>query len=198
MRILVLSDSHGNDMMWAFDHFVPEWEVVELCVGRLTAEVRKSYLENIVYMFEYAPDVIYLHTGHNDISYHPIHNTNPHQPLDCFKESLDFLDLLREKHPYSFLFYSSLFPRALGPSFGEERKIAYNRMAAHYQSLVADVCEIEGRRCCLNSCLWEDVRSGSEKPELYNSGGLHLNTKGKRAVVRDWVRAAVEAEDGQV
>jgi hypothetical protein len=192
MRVLVLSDSHGKDMMWSFDHYVPEWEVVELCVGRATGEVRSSYVDNIVDIFEYAPDIIYLHLGHNDVSFHPVHNLSPQQPLDCFKLCLEFLDLLKEKHPYSLLFYSSIFPRACGPSFDNTRKSAYNRMAADFQSLVSEVCEIEGRRSCLNTCLWENMDTGAEKTEFFTSGGLHLNSQGKRAVVRDWIRAAVE------
>jgi hypothetical protein len=197
MRVLVLSDSHGRDLMNAFDHYVPDWEVAELCLGRPTQELRKCYLDNICEIFDYAPEVVYLHTGHNDVSYHPIHNRIPQQPLSCFEKVLGFMDLLEEKHPYSDVFYSTLFPRALGPGFDAQRKSDYNRVASDFQDVVKRVAEMEGRRCCMNAGLWKDVSAGLEMPELFNSGGLHLNEAGQRTVVRGWIQSAMSAEESR-
>jgi hypothetical protein len=190
MSALILSDSHGRGMADVFEYYIPEWEIMELSLGRPTVQLRHCYMDNIVEIFEFAPQVIYLHAGHNDVSFHLQHNPFPQQPLTCLENVLSFFDLLNDQHPYSDVFYSSLFPRAVGPAFSAEKKRNYYQVAAEFQDLVMRVGELERRKVCLNKCLWIDAESGLERPEYFNVGGLHLSCAGKKAVVREWIQSA--------
>jgi hypothetical protein len=193
--VLVLSDSHGRGLFPSFDYYVPDWEVWELSLGRPTQELRELYHETICELLEYAPDLVYLHSGHNDISYHPVHNRSPQQPLACLERILSFLDLLADKHPYSGIYFSTIFPRAVGPGFDAQRKDDYNRMAADLQGVLSTVFDTEGRKYCLNSGLGRDLEAGEEMTNMFNEGGLHLNETGKRSVVRGWVQTAMSSQD---
>jgi hypothetical protein len=198
MRVAVLSDSHGRDIDDEFALVRPDWDVSVLAFGKTLPEIRTAYKKEIVAYYEYAPEVLILHAGHNDVWPHPVHNPRPIHPLICLGRILSLLDEMHEYHPKCRIIYSSILPRAIGPNFGQERKKVYNRMAADYQRSVTELFELEGRRFCTNQSLWMSVPAGMEHPIYYDRRGLHLNTAGRRALTNEWVRAIEDAEKSHV
>jgi hypothetical protein len=189
MCLLVISDSHGRDMDDIIASLDSDYQVCVISVGRTTPEIREEYDDTIVDIYEYAPEAVIIHTGHNDITYHCKHNPSPMQPLQYMGEAMAFMDHVKECHRFSEVFYSSIFPRSEGPNFDMLRKIKYNQMAANYRLLVEDICEIENRNFILNDTLWYSVDEGIEHPFYFESGGLHLSGSGKRAIAREWIDA---------
>jgi hypothetical protein len=71
MCALVLSDSHGKGLKAVFEEIRPAWDVMGVAYGRKTQELLLHYEERKGQIEQFRPDVIVLHSGHNDVAAHP-------------------------------------------------------------------------------------------------------------------------------
>jgi lysophospholipase L1-like esterase len=123
MRLLIVSDSHGRELSKVFAKDYPDCIVKIMLVGSTTDQVRDNYVRRQREAISFMPDNIILHVGHNDVVYHPYHNTSPRHIKDYFPDVMSFLRLLRERHAGSKLYYSTMLPRGVGRMLSEEQKI---------------------------------------------------------------------------
>jgi lysophospholipase L1-like esterase len=192
MRVLIISDSHGYDMGAAMQAIRKEWIVHSICLGRSSEAVRLCYLSQFQETVEFRPEAVILHIGHNNLWYHHVHNTQPQNIKDYFPFVLSFISLLKGHHPSARIIYSSIYPRSVGPYMNDSERASYNRLAYRYGVLVQSTCKREGISFMLNGTLWISVRKGNENSSYFLSGGLHLNTLGKKAVAEGWIEGVEE------
>ena len=187
MRILIVSDSHGRELSKAFEKDYPSCIVKIMLVGSTTDKVRENYVRRQREAISFMPDNIILHVGHNDVVYHPFHNTSPRHIKEYFPDVVSFLRLLRERHTESKIYYSTMLPRGEGRMLSEAKKIQYNTLAARFGVLAQSTCRREGFVFLLNACLWQSVRQKIENPDIFDVGGLHLHETGKKMMVKGWM-----------
>ena len=187
MRLLIVSDSHGRELIKAFATDYPTCTVRIMLVGSTTDVVRENYARRQQEAISFMPDNIILHVGHNDVVYHPFHNTSPRHIKEFFPDVVSFLRLLRERHAESKIFYSTMLPRGVGRMFSETKRIQYNTLAARFGVLAQSTCRREGFGFLLNSCMWQSVRQKIGKTDIFEVGGLHLHEGGKKMLVKGWM-----------
>jgi hypothetical protein len=173
MKLCVLSDSHGRNMRDFLLEWEPEWEIQVFSLGRQLSEIRNLYISKKDQINRFAPDALILHAGHNDLSHHSIFNPVPTQPLHFFAKTLGFLDQLTDDLVDCDVYYSSLFPRSVGPSYNWDRKNQYNECVIGFGRMVAHVCSMEERPYLINESLWLDPESSEENSSYVDDRGLH-------------------------
>jgi hypothetical protein len=127
MNILLISDSHGRGMGAAIKVLRPGYTVMTVKIGSVISTIRATYMRCLRSVQLYNPGKIILHLGHNDLQYHQYHNHYPEHGKYFFPKVESFIELLKENHPASDVFYSCPFSRTLGPSMNEKQKAIYNR-----------------------------------------------------------------------
>jgi hypothetical protein len=146
MKVLVISDCHGKNLKSVMEKLKSGWIFMTMPLGRKTSEIRQYYLSRRASIDHFHPDMIILHSGHNDITAHPIHNQEPTFLKQFFPHLLDFVELIRGHYPYSTVYLSSIFPRTTGGSLSADQVFQYNKMARRFNELVraAQVEKVSG------------------------------------------------------
>ena len=190
MRILLLADSHGIRMDMKMMDRINGCVVKSVQVSQRTSLIRRKYVSKLDEIIRFRPDIILLHTGHNDIMRHPVHNQHPTHLKYYFEELQNFCSLLMANHPHALFLLSSAFPRTVGPAMDSVKKRQYNRLAVRLGAMVRAYAIRGNFGYLLNSVLWISVRQLEEQANLFRSDGLHLTSAGQDAVADGWVSAA--------
>ena len=190
MRILLLADSHGIRMDMKIMDRISGCVVKSIQVSQRTSLIRRKYVSKLSEITRFRPDIILLHTGHNDIMHHPVHNQHPTHLKYYFEELQRFCCLLRANHPHALFLLSSAFPRTVGPAMDSIKKRQYNRLAVRFGAMVRAYAIRRNFGYVLNSVLWISVRQLEEQANLFRSDGLHLTSAGQDAIADGWVAAA--------
>jgi hypothetical protein len=135
----------------------------------------------------FRPDYVILHSGHNDVVFHPKYNPKPQHIKHFFHVILEFLHLLEENHPTARVIYSSLLPRGASSRMSEGEKDSYNRLACRFGVRATTSCQSEGFMVLQNFCMWKSVRQSIEDVSLLDEDGLHLNPLGKKTLIQFWI-----------
>jgi lysophospholipase L1-like esterase len=191
MRILLLADSHRIGMDMILMSKMEQCIVKSIQVSQRTSMIRRKYLVQLREVNRFRPDVILVHTGHNDFMYHPVHNRHPTHLKYYFEELEAFCRLLRANHPRAYFILSSAFPRTVGPAMGAIKKRQYNRLAVRFGAMVRGYANQENFGFVLNSMLWVSVRQLEERANLFRTDGLHLTSSGQNEVANGWVVAVL-------
>jgi lysophospholipase L1-like esterase len=191
MKVLLIADSHGYDMEWLLTGLGENIEVYTVVLGRGTSAIRGLYrdrLEEIVY---FDPSVVLIHCGHNDISRHILHNTNPLFITAAFHLVMELALEVQANFPTATLVISSLLPRKAGNFYTVTDSLKYNKIAKRFGQMVNCEAGLHNAtspefRPSLNRNLWGRISRAEAKEALLDFGGLHLNSKGKVVLVNEW------------
>ena len=189
MRVLVLADSHGRDMDIAIREVDKNMDVRVIAHAGPTPRVWTRYLAREEEMIQFDPQCIVLHVGHNDLTFHPVHNINPIHPICVYPEIMGYFAKLEQRFPTARVIYSCVYPRTIGPYMDFEMKASFNHQIYQYGKGVIFNCKKREQRYVLNRVLWFSPRESREHPVYFLRDGLHLKDYGKVAVARGWVKA---------
>ena len=156
-------------------------------VGRKTSVVRAAYENRIASARGFSPDVIVVHSGHNDIVGHKYYNPIPSHILPYFDELQSFRRLIEGNHPNSRVYLSSLLPRKPCTKFSPVQKIAYNMLAIRCREMLRASARDQNYNVIYNNVLWKSIRKCEEKGVFFLTDGLHLDTGGKEEMAREWL-----------
>jgi lysophospholipase L1-like esterase len=190
MRILLLADSHGIGMDMKLMARISGSVVMSIQVSQRTSLIRRKYMIKLREVTRFRPDIVLLHTGHNDIMYHHVHNRHPTHLKYYFEELQRFCYVLRSNHPQALFVMSSAFPRTVGPYMDIVKKRQYNRLAVRFGAMVRSYAIQQNFGYVLNSELWVSIRQLEEHAGLFRTDGLHLTSAGQNIVADGWVVAA--------
>ena len=157
MHIFIVCDSHCHGLSDVFHAFVPDVSVLTVSVGRQTSLVRSEYVRRIDELKLFSPDRVILHAGHNDLEFHWKYNQEPTRLEDFYQRLSAFADLLKENHPDSILYVSSLFPRTVGTGFTDVDRVIYNRLCVRFGELTRSFVKKQGHEYFMNSPLWTAI-----------------------------------------
>ena len=189
MRVLYFAESHGR---FLDDHLLSQ-DPSLVVLGMWISGAKMHGIEWLIgrrlpEIIDFSPDVVFLHLGHNDLSYHVKHNPQPMKCPDAAVELHAIVIALKEFLPQACIIVSCPFPRVSSGDYTQEQALSYNRVAKRF-------CDRIGERK-LNSCfckdLWFRIKTTEGNPVYFKEDGLHLLPIGKRAVVRTWLRACVK------
>ena len=136
MNILLLTDSHGHSMDAALKSIQPGCKVYTISVGGNIGGIRSMYSARLNEVLTFSPDVIIIHSGHNDVIPHPRYDNHPIY-MKFFLPLLDnFRGLLQSNHPLAKVYVSSPFPRTTGPNFTLKQRDSYNKLAIRFRYML--------------------------------------------------------------
>ena len=193
MRILLLADSHGIGMDMVLMSKIEQCVVKSIQVSQRTSMIKRKYESKLDEVNRFRPDVVLVHTGHNDFMYHPVHNRHPTHLKYYFTELEAFCRQLRRNHPRARFILSSAFPRTTGPLMSDLKKGQYNRLAVRFGAMVRSYAKQEIIGYVLNSMLWVSVRQLQERANLFRTDGLHLTSTGQDLVASGWADAVLRS-----
>jgi lysophospholipase L1-like esterase len=189
MRIVLITDSHGQGMGEEMAKVDDTLEVLTVSVGARSSLVWRKVEEDSARIWNFWPEVIVVHLGHNDVVWHPVHNTEPLHPQEVFSLMLEKLQRLKEEYPECRIIMSNLFPRTVGPHFPDARKRMYNAMVYQFGNTMREHLPGRGIDFVLNGVLWFKPSEAREHAVYLRADGLHLSLLGRSAVASSWVRA---------
>jgi lysophospholipase L1-like esterase len=183
----MLTDSHGRGLEKILNTERPDLWIYSIIVGDVTRSLRSQYNARLRGIYQFMPDIVILHCGHNDLVHHPRHNNSPSHGKYFFPEVESFVKELQEDHPLALVIYSSIFPRTVCSNFTLAQKLIYNRLAVRFGAMARSSSNTEGYVCVLNGGLWSKVRKFIEHPRYFLPDGLHLNDEGRKVVCAGWI-----------
>jgi lysophospholipase L1-like esterase len=196
MRILLIGDSHVRGMGGALELLNEEVATMTILVGRRTSIVRSAYEAKLVSAQRFSPEVVVLHSGHNDIVAHDYYNPTPTHILPYFDELQSFRRAIEWNHPSSRVFLSSLLPRTPSHGFSLVKKMAYNKLAIRYREMLRAHARDRSYNVLYSNVLWKSIRKCEEKDNYFLSDGLHLDVDGKADMAKEWLSVLL-ATSGQ-
>jgi lysophospholipase L1-like esterase len=193
IRLLIIGDSHCREMGGYIANINNGIKMLTVCKGRQSDEIRELYRARIPNIISFDPQVIILHYGHNDLSYHVRHNQQPSLSRDLASETATFAGVVQRLCPKATIHLSAVFPRTFKrkSSLSQSQVVSYNRTAKRHGHRIREVAERDGFQHIYNIPLWSKISKYEEKPNLYLIDGLHLNVAGSEAIANCWVEHIV-------
>jgi lysophospholipase L1-like esterase len=187
MRLLIVGDSHVRGMGDAVERLDKRVSTMTVQVGRRTSIVRSAYEYKLVSAQSFSPEVIVVHSGHNDIVAHKYYNPTPTHLLPFFDELQSFRQAIEGNHPTSRVYLSSLLPRAPCNRFSTVQKIAYNKLAIRFREMLRANARDQSYSVIYNNVLWKSIQKWEEKGVFFLADGLHLDVDGKAEMAKEWL-----------
>lgn len=194
MKLLILADSHGRDMVELFDKLFPDILTRDITIpGGNLPDLRQSLEHRLPYFKSWNPSHIIIHAGHNAIAPHPSNNMTTIFLTDLVKMIKEMIKQIEDWFPESKVCFSGLFPRTPNSRFSETLTRAYNSKLlriGRYLTKAKLNFIFAGR-------LWFKMRPCTPRYEMYYWDGLHLSHKGKEAVAKIWAEYLYSLETSE-
>jgi hypothetical protein len=190
MKLLLVADLHGKNMQWELVGLKESLDVYPVVVARRTSTICGQYREELQDIVHYNPDMILMHMGHNDVVYHPEHNTSLLFITAAFHQQMELAYEISMNFPEAKLVISSMLPRGAGNGVTEEEARRYNRIAKRFgQMLVKESYSGEPPYfvTSLNRNIWESLSQAEANRSLFDFGRSHLTQAGKGVLARGWL-----------
>jgi lysophospholipase L1-like esterase len=187
MRILLISDSHGHAMGSTIEGLDSECHVMTVSVGGKLGSIRAMYNARLGEVMRFMPDVIIVHSAHNDVMPHPRYDNKPIFMRFFIPQLERFRTHLLANHPLSIIYFSSMLPRTTGPDFNSSQRDSYNKLCIRFRDMLRSAANRGGYRVLLNCSMWASVRFSREKAGQHLLDGLHLNSTGRNNVAQEWL-----------
>jgi hypothetical protein len=161
-----------------------------ISVGGDTNAIMTKYRSDLQAIFTFGPDYILLHSGNNELGYHPTKNPCPKDSTQTTAVLLDAANTLKANHPQAFVVLSAAFPRLLSRTshFNYPDLIHYNLTAKRHSNRLRSEASKQNFNTFLNNIMWKDKDQLLVKTHYYLEDGLHLTDEAKKAVIADWTR----------
>jgi hypothetical protein len=188
-NLLIIGDSHCRDLNDVIARAYPNIKVYIISVGQQTDSIINCYISELNAVTAFMPDVIVLHTGHNEIAYHRHKNPIPKDSTLTTAITINAAQIIQSHHPRATMIISSIFPRLLTfkSSLRQQDLAHYNRTAErHGRRLHTEATKI-GILVFKNNFMWKSKSDMLVKSHLYLQDGLHLNDKARIYVIARWM-----------
>ena len=121
MQFLIIGDSHCKDLVAIVTKLYPGSCTFVHTRSRNNEIIINAYRENHNNVKSVRPDIIIIHMGHNNISYHHRYNTMPQGAKSVTEQNVAFARELKQNYPHARIFLSPIFPRTFtyGSSLNE-------------------------------------------------------------------------------
>jgi hypothetical protein len=184
MKLLLVSDSHGYEMQRILPTMMEGMDVFPVILGRGIAPIRGLYRELLQEVYYFDPELILMHMGHNDVTTHRVHNTNPLFVTAVFHMLREFAQEITANFPEARLIISSMLPRTAGSYFSDAEALSYNKIAKRYGQMLLQEARSDEETATrfvpsLNRNVWGRISKSEAKASLFDNGGLHLTNDGK-------------------
>ena len=77
MRLLVVGDSHCRDLLKPLKLVDKHSTLMCVSVPSSIEDIAEHYDDKFADILAFDPSIAVVHLGHNDLSYHHVHNPNP-------------------------------------------------------------------------------------------------------------------------
>ena len=158
--------------------------------GRKIPAIRGLYREKLRSVRRFAPEVVYIHEGHNDLVPHTLHNTRPLFSTSVLHQIRELVQEVSETLPDVYIIVSSILPRVDESTSGISRVEAYNRMAKRFGEMIRSASRGPGAffLCTVNRTMWGRIARCEPLDGYHKDDGLHLNPSGRRRLVIGWIK----------
>jgi hypothetical protein len=192
MRVLLLGDSHCREMdiLLPVNASTNTVKLYVISVGGTTAAIMTKYHSSLPEVNNFGPDSIILHSGNNELGYHPTKNLNPRDSTQTTAILLAAAHVLKLNHPQAIIVLSAAFPRLLSRSshFTFEDLTHYNDTARRHSNRLRSEAKKVHFHTLLNNIMWKNKDSLLVKTHFFLEDGLHLTNDAKKLVIADWIR----------
>jgi lysophospholipase L1-like esterase len=190
-KIMILGDSHCRGMDEALKICDPSIHTLAIIHPRGTRAITARYRSAVSCVYDFTPEYIFIHCGHNDLVFHSSLNPSPINSEDTRTHTIDLALLLQRNHPDAKIIISALFPRTFTykSTLLQEEVSAFNRLAKrHGQRLRSQASMLPiPILVALNMPLWRRISKSEETAKLFLPDGLHINNDGKKALAGAWL-----------
>ena len=140
--------------------------------------------------------MVYLHCGHNDVSFHKRKNPSPSENTESVLECLSLAIAVCMFLPNTRVVMSILFPRVCTVDYSFEKAVSYNRLALRMSRslhvfLKHPQLSLDYKSRMSVSFvkdLWVSIRNAIGDRMYFNPDGLHLCLDGKAKVAVQWMK----------
>jgi hypothetical protein len=160
-----------------------------ISVGGNTEAIMSKYRSCLRDIHTFGPDNIILHSGNNELGYHPTKNPHPKDSTQTTKILIDAANVLKTNHPQATIVLSAAFPRLLSRSspFNYEDLVHYNNTAKRHSNRLRSEAKKLNFHTFLNNIMWKNKDTLLVKTHYFLEDGLHLTDEAKKIVIADWV-----------
>jgi hypothetical protein len=190
-RLLLVGDSHVRRVEATIRSLYPEMNLRILAVGTKTEAIIQKYNDCLQETIMFDPTHIVLHEGHNHMAFHQAKNILPEISRDVVAQTMGFADDIQRNFPNANIKISASFPRSLadGSDWSNLQVCAYNeRMKRHGQRIRTQATR-HNLGHVMNNFTWKKISKHVEDSSIYLIDGLHLNDKGRKKQIHEWLLA---------
>jgi lysophospholipase L1-like esterase len=165
--------------------------VMTIWKGRKIPAIRGLYRDKLRSIRRFAPVVVFIHVGHNDLVPHSLHNIRSLFSTVVLHQVQELVQEVTETIPGVYIIVSSLLPQVIGDGFQSEDVAKYNRLAKRFGEMVRSASRVPGSTFFLsivNRTLWGRIARCEPLLGNHKDDGLHLDAGGRRKMALGWLR----------
>jgi hypothetical protein len=189
MRLLIIGDSHCQEMDSMVKKLLPLAQVFLVTVGAQLPDIMVKYhfLLETIYYFD--PDNIHVHFGHNEMARHPEKNPIPSISRDVARETMNVAAELSRNFPSARLCISAIFPRThTSRSYLTLPEVLkFNKDIDRHALRLRKLSVTAGHMCSVNNPIWLRISKSEEDPSFFLTDGYHLKKEAKLVMARSWL-----------
>jgi lysophospholipase L1-like esterase len=189
MKLLLVGDSHCRELGPALTKHAPSTTTLTVFLPRNINAITLKYRTKIQTINSFRPDVVVVHLGHNDMVRHPIHNLIPSVSTVVASATIILANEIHLNHPYATIFISVIFPHTFTSTslLSSPEISSYNKKAKRHGQRIRTFSTTAGYNCLINNVMWSKISNSIEEPSFFLLDGLHLNSTGQTAIVKEWL-----------
>ena len=152
-------------------------------------EIIRQYRRQLRAITRFRPDIIVVHMGHNDMVRHHRKNPTPSLSTTVAQRTIAFCTQVQANHPHSQIYISATFPRTYTrrSSLTCPEVNSYNKKMKRQGQRLITLASLSNFNCLINNTMWKKISASIENDALYLPDGLHLNSEGQTAIIKEWL-----------
>jgi lysophospholipase L1-like esterase len=196
MRLLIVGDSHCRDISPALKALNTDNLIFTISVGSHIPSITLNYRSKLQAVTNFRPDLVVIHLGHNDISWHATKNPRPIVSRDASALTIGLANEIKANHPNVNVIISSVFPRTFAAKslLSKAAVHKYNETAKRHGQRLHTRASEAGHVCLYTKALWSKISAAIENPSYYLLDGLHLNPSGNIAIAKEWLNEILRVQ----
>ena len=193
MKLLILADSHGKEMvpiMLRQSHQLEPplpLEIFSVIRGRSIEIIRGDYRKKLAEIRRFEPDHVLIHAGHNNMVRHEIYNRSPAFITAVVHMNFELAVEVRATFPDIKIFISTLLPRVSSRLMTSHQATQYNRLCKRYGQHLMSNENVHGYVTVLNRPFWLRISLAEPNGALLARDGLHATDAGREILSELWL-----------